>query len=73
MRKNAPTWMLGRFCALGAGIPVEIRLHLSRDALSRMTENLPVDQGCIDRDTSFMPEYPVTQSSSRIGIAFPFR
>jgi hypothetical protein len=63
----------GRFCALGAGIPIEIRLHLSRDELSGKTGDLPVDQGCIDRDTTLMPEYPVTQSSSRIGIAFPFR
>jgi hypothetical protein len=34
MRNNAPTRMLGRYCALGAGIPIEIRLHLSRDEIS---------------------------------------
>jgi len=62
-----------RFCALGAGIIMEMRLHWNRDELSGKTGNLPVDQGCIDRDTSLMPEYPVTQSSSRMVIAFPFR
>jgi hypothetical protein len=62
-----------RFCALGAGIFMEMRLHWNRDEFSGKTGNLPVNQGCIDRDTSLMPEYPVTQSSSRMGIAFPFR
>jgi len=43
--------MLGRFCALGAGIFLQICLHLRRDELSGKTGDLPVDQGCIDRDT----------------------
>jgi len=38
---NAPTGMLGRFCALSAGISVEIRLHLSREELSGKTRDLP--------------------------------
>jgi hypothetical protein len=65
--------MLGRCCALGAGIFSQICLHLRRDELSGKTGDLPVDQGCIDRDTSLMPEYLIPQSSSRMGIAFPFR
>jgi hypothetical protein len=36
--------MLGRFCALGAGIPVESRLHLGKKELSGNTGELPVDQ-----------------------------
>jgi hypothetical protein len=52
---------------------MEMRLYWNRDELSGKTGNLPVDQVCIDRDTSFMPEYLATQSSSRMGIAFPFR
>ena len=46
----------GVFCALGAGIPIQILLHLSSDELSGMTGNLPVDQGCVDRDTDLMAE-----------------
>jgi len=69
----APHGRWERFCALGVGIPVEIRFHLSRNELSGKTGKLPVYRGCIDRDTGLMPEYPVTQSNSRMGIDFPFR
>ena len=41
--KTLPTGMLGRFCALGAGISSEIRLHLSGDELSEKTGDLPVE------------------------------
>jgi len=64
--------MLGRFCALGAGIPTQILLHLNRAEFSGKTGILPVDQGCVDRDTDLMAEYPEMQSSPRIGSAFPF-
>jgi hypothetical protein len=61
MRKNAPTRMLGRSCALGAWIFSQNYLHSRKVELSGKTGDLPVDRGCIDRDTDLLPEYLVTQ------------
>ena len=42
------------FALLAPGFPL---LHWNRDVLSGKTGNLPVDQGCVDRDTDLKAEY----------------